>query len=82
MGNKRWAKKMYDRRQRSSWRKYVENVKSAENIKDQWPRMNTGMIKSRVEKNGEREWRKGMENKTTLKWYKSKERIKKEPCGT
>ena len=66
--NNRWAKKMYERRQSSIWRRHVENIKTAENIREQWAPLNMGKIKSRVEENGDREWKKGMENKNTLKW--------------
>ena len=59
---------------KSSWRKELERWKRRENLAEDWYRMSVKDVKKRTEENGRDGWRLGMEGKTTLRWYKRKEK--------
>ena len=71
----RWVSRvMRDCRVRTSWRREIDRWKRREHLEEDWDRIGPREVKKRIEDSGLSRWQVGMESKSTLKWYRSKER--------
>ena len=78
LGEERWAKKIImEDRPGSTWRREMSRWKKRENLEDDWNRLTVKDINRKIEANGLRRWRTGMERKPTLKWYTRKQKPEK-----
>ena len=59
---------------RTSFRREIDRWKRREGLEDGWNRIDSIGVKKRIEENGLARWQAGMERKSTLKWYRWKER--------
>ena len=65
---------MKENRPGSTWRREVNRWKRKENLEEEWSRLKMRDISRRIEDNGWRRWRSGIEKKSTLKWYSRKQK--------
>ena len=49
-------------------------MEKKEHLQEGWCRVGVKEIKKKVEETGREKWKQGMENKTTLRWYRRKEK--------
>ena len=59
---------------RSSWKRETNRLKRRENLEEDWNRIEPREVKKRMEEGGLARWQAKMKVKTTLKWYRWKER--------
>ena len=69
----RSIKKIMKNRPGSTWRRDVNRWKRKENLDEEWSRLKVRDISRRIENDGWRRWRSGIEKKSTLKWYSRKQ---------
>ena len=75
MNEERWAKKvMEEGRTGSSWKRETTRWKRRENLEEDWNNKGFKEIKKQVEGNGLSRWKAGMREKSTLKWYRRKQK--------
>ena len=74
----RWAKQiLLEEQQAPNWNREINRWKRKENVEREWERLGLKDVNKRVKENGLNRWRTGMNNKSTLKWYKSKKQPEK-----
>ena len=76
MNEERWAKKvMEEGRTGSSWKRETTRWKRRENLEEDWNNKGFKKVKKKqVEDNGLSRWKAGMREKSTLKWYRRKQK--------
>ena len=75
LSEERWAKKILTEEDRNSkWKKEIKRWKKKENLEENWNTAQIKDIKITVQENGKNKWQRGMEGKSTLKWYTKKEK--------
>lgn len=75
LGADRWARRVLEENgAKSTWKKEVERWKSKEQLTEDWEDMRIKDIKKKIRANGLNRWKAGMEGKSTLKWYKRKQK--------
>ena len=84
MRETRITRRVYEESKRKSqWCKDIERWKNKLQIQEGWTELTTREINKKIEELGYREWREGIERKSTLTWYGGKTEIRKEDwyCG-
>ncbi|KAG0722019.1 hypothetical protein GWK47_045250 [Chionoecetes opilio] len=75
LSDDRWAKKIsQENRSSSTWKKELERWKRRETVGEEWNRMEIIDIKKKIENNGLVKWQEGMARKSTLQWYRWKQK--------
>ena len=74
LGEDRWVKKVLSAEGNSSWKKEMQRWKRRENVEEEWQRLDGRTVRKKVEENGRNRWQAGMASKSTLRWYREKER--------
>ena len=70
----RWVKKVLSAEGNSSWKKEMQRWKRRENVEEEWQRLDGRTVRKKVEEYGRTRWQAGMPSKSTLRWYREKER--------
>ena len=78
LSEERWAKKVLTQEGTSTWSKEISRWKKRENLENDWANMETKDIKKHIANNGLNKWQAGAAGKSSLKWYRKKQKPEKE----
>ena len=71
----RWVKQVLRESDvRSSWKRETTRWKRRVELEEDWHRIGPKEVRQRIEEGGLARWQTGMETKSTLKWYRHKEK--------
>ena len=75
---KKWASQIYKACKKSQWQREVGRLRTRRGMETEWQEIGVKEIKNKTEVNGYQDWKKGMEGKSTLRWYRNKKMIGRE----
>lgn len=71
----RWVRQVLgENTVRTSWKREIDRWKRRGDLEEDWNRLGPRGVKRRIEDSGLVRWHAGMETKSTLKWYRHKEK--------